>query len=177
MSRPNLLCCTIMLRLRKLCALSRIQAVIPRCSNGRTGELLCWALLKSHSRRTFISFFPLVFQQALGIPLIFGYASYFFSLAGVEDPFLATLVVNLVLIVCIIISFYTVERVGRRPSLLAGAGIMGTCTLVVGILGAIKSQNGNALVAMCAIWVAAYALSAGPIGEYRVRFQPHWLKP
>lgn len=76
------------------------------------------------------------------------------------------MVVQVVLLACIVLSFYTVERVGRRPSLLAGAGVMGSCTLIIGILGAVQNQNGSALVALCAIWVAAYAVSAGPLGEF-----------
>jgi MFS family permease len=107
----------------------------------------------------------LIFQQFLGIPLIFGYSTYFFSLAGLTDPFLGSLIVTLIFLTFILVSFFTVEAVGRRKSLMVGGAVMGICTLVIGILGTVSSSlNGAALIALCAVWVMAYALSAGPLG-------------
>lgn len=72
----------------------------------------------------------------------------------------------MILLTFIVVSFYTVERVGRRPSLLVGGLIMAICTLSIGIVGTINvEKNGTALVSLAAVWVAAYALSAGPLGE------------
>lgn len=87
-----------------------------------------------------------------------------------SDAFLSSLIVNLVLIVCILISFWTTEKAGRRPSLMSGGALMGLCTLFIGVIGSLPggvtggTGRGQALVALTAIWVAAYALSAGPLG-------------
>jgi hypothetical protein len=39
--------------------------------------------------------------------------------------------------------------------------------LFIGVLGSLPGNalNGNALVALASLWVAAYSLSAGPLGE------------
>jgi hypothetical protein len=43
---------------------------------------------------------------------------------------------------------------------------MAICLFVVGGLGFRATLPGAALVALTCIWTAAYALSAGPLGEY-----------
>jgi hypothetical protein len=76
------------------------------------------------------------------------------------DPFLASLIINIILLDFIFISLYTVEAVRRRPSLLVGSAVMGTCTSLIGVLGSIGGPlKSTASVSFCAIWVAAYALS------------------
>jgi hypothetical protein len=44
-------------------------------------------------RRTLISFGPFAWQTWLGSPIIFGYTSYYFQLAGLTQPFLGTVAV------------------------------------------------------------------------------------
>lgn len=60
------------------------------------------------------------------------------------------------------------EKLGRRPLLLGGGVVMAICLFVVGGLGFKASLPGAALVALTCIWTAAYALSAGPLGEHLV---------
>lgn len=44
-------------------------------------------------RRLLISFGPFAWQQWSGVPVIFGYSSYFFAIAGLKNPFIGTLAV------------------------------------------------------------------------------------
>jgi hypothetical protein len=71
-----------------------------------------------------------------------------------------------ILLLFIMISFVFVEKLGRRPLLLGGGVVMAICLFTVGGLGFRATLPGAALVALTCIWTAAYALSAGPLGEY-----------
>ncbi|GFZ52068.1 hypothetical protein JCM24511_09840 [Saitozyma sp. JCM 24511] len=125
-----------------------------------------------NGRRTWISFLPLATQQFLGIPLVFGNLAYFFSIAGIADPFLPSVASNAILIGGLIVAAFTVDKFGRRFLLLTGESINLICVLFMGVIGTLARQNGgelsstssNAIVALACIWVAAYSMSAGPLG-------------
>lgn len=123
---------------------------------------------KMNLKRAVISTLPFTFQNIVGVPLMFGYTTYFFQLAGVSDPFLGNLVKQLVLVVGIIIAFYTVDRVGRRTLVIGGGAVMAILSFVVGGLGFMEqtSASGMALVALCSIWAFVYANSLAPIGMF-----------
>lgn len=95
-------------------------------------------------------------------------AVYFFSLIGLKNTFTANLIIYCVLLGGVLASFYFVDKVGRRPLLLGGTAFMSVCVFAVGGLGfmTLTDAAGNALVAICAMWVAAYSVSVAPIGEY-----------
>jgi hypothetical protein len=96
-------------------------------------------------------------------------AVYFFSLIGLKNTFTANLIIYCVLLAGVLASFYFVDKVGRRPLLLGGTALMSLCVFVVGGLGfmTLTDAAGNALVAIMAIWVAAYSISIAPIGKQR----------
>ncbi|KAH7143442.1 general substrate transporter [Dactylonectria macrodidyma] len=121
---------------------------------------------KINFKRAVISTLPFTFQNIVGVPLMFGYTTYFFQLAGVDDPFLGNIVKQMVLVVGILISFYMVDKVGRRTLVIYGGVAMGIITLIVGGLGFMTqtSSSGMALVALCSIWAFVYANSLAPIG-------------
>ncbi|KAF5501311.1 Alpha-glucosides permease MPH3 [Colletotrichum siamense] len=117
-------------------------------------------------KRAIISTLPLTFQNVVGVPLMFGYTTYFFSMANVEDPFLGKIIINAILLVGIILSFYMVDKVGRRTLVLGGGfGMMVIC-FIVGGLGFMQptSASGPVLIALCGIWAFLYANSLAPIG-------------
>ncbi|KAJ0315177.1 hypothetical protein Brms1b_006290 [Colletotrichum noveboracense] len=112
-------------------------------------------------------------SQSLGGDKCRGRASHvwlhnvFFSMANVEDPFLGKIIINAILLVGIILSFYMVDKVGRRTLVLGGGfGMMVIC-LIVGGLGFMQptSASGPVLIALCGIWAFLYANSLAPIGE------------
>ncbi|ORY21515.1 general substrate transporter [Naematelia encephala] len=118
------------------------------------------------ARRTFVSFFPFCMQQLFGVPLIFGYITYFFQLVGVTQPFLITIIVNVVGMVGVLIGTFLTDFVGRRPLILVGGAVMCISLLSVGIAGSVAaSAVGNkVLIAFSIIWVIAYGCSIGPLG-------------
>ncbi|TLD07945.1 hypothetical protein PspLS_12172 [Pyricularia sp. CBS 133598] len=81
-------------------------------------------------KRALISTLPFTYQNIVGVPLMFGYTTYFFSLANVSDPFLGKLIINIVLLLGIVTSFYFVDTVGRRTLVLGGGFGMGWISLV-----------------------------------------------
>jgi len=121
---------------------------------------------KTNLKRAFVSAIPFSFQNICGVPLMFGYTTYFFQLAGVTDPFLGNLVKQMVLVAGIILSFYTVDVIGRRPLVLYGGVAMGVLTFLVGCLSFVQmnAASGSALVALCCLWAFVYANSMAPIG-------------
>lgn len=71
-------------------------------------------------------------------------------MAGIAKPFIATVAVNSVLVAFVAISFYTTERIGRRPLLVyCGAFMVPLLFIIGGIMKLPKSTtNGSAMIAM-----------------------------
>jgi MFS family permease len=109
---------------------------------------------KTNVKRAIISTLPFTFQNVVGVPLMFGYTTYFFELAGVDDPFLGNIVKQIVLVIGIILAFYTVDKVGRRTLVIYGGALMAAICLIVGGLVFMEqtSASGMALVALCSFW-------------------------
>jgi hypothetical protein len=102
--------------------------------------------------------------------------------AGLPNPFLSTLIIFILLNFFILVSFFTTERVGRRPMFIYGgicacfrlrlarlsaATVMGLFNIGLGIAGVVNptsTASQNAALAMICLWVITYALSAAPIG-------------
>jgi MFS family permease len=91
---------------------------------------------------------------------------YFFSLIGLNNAFTANVIVYSVLLGGVLASFYLIDKVGRRPLLLGGCAFMSVCVFAVGGIGFtdLGPSAGNAMVALVAMWVAAYSVSIAPIG-------------
>lgn len=75
--------------------------------------------------------------------------------------------ISIIQFVCIIISFFTTDRVGRRPLLLGAVVVMCVCLLGIGISGSVipTKATHNALLALSCIWMAAYSSGIAPVGE------------
>ncbi|KAJ4024661.1 hypothetical protein NW752_003221 [Fusarium irregulare] len=148
---------------------SVLQYEMEESSSTAKGENSDWKALftsRINMKRAVISTLPFTFQNVVGVPLMFGYTTYFFQLAGVDDPFLGNMVKQMVLVVGIIIAFYTVDKVGRRTLVIYGGAAMATICFIVGGLGFMKqnSASGMALVALCSLWAFVYANTLAPIG-------------
>ena len=83
---------------------------------------------------------------------------------GIEDPFMATIVVNVVAFVSTVPGLYLVEKMGRRKLLLIGAAGMGVSQLILAILGLTVSSKagGNALIAVVCVYIFFFEFSWGP---------------
>ncbi|KAL1629321.1 hypothetical protein SLS56_005425 [Neofusicoccum ribis] len=118
-------------------------------------------------RRTLIACLPVVMQLFMGFPLCGNYLAYFLKLSGIDDAFLITVISVLCSLISSAFAFFLIERIGRRPQLLAGVCGMLVCLLIIGLLGFFGSGeiwNSRALSAFCIIWAVFYYMSVGAVG-------------
>ena len=104
-------------------------------------------------------------QQLTGINFIFYYGTYFFKRAGIDNPFVVTLITNIVNIFATIPGLWLVEKAGRRNLLLGGAIGMTIADLIVGIVGV--AADGIAvnicLIVFVCVFICFFAASWGPV--------------
>lgn len=124
----------------------------------------------SNLRRTILGTSLQMMQQWTGVNFIFYFGTTFFQALGtISNPFLISLVTTLVNVCSTPISFYTVERFGRRPILIWGALGMLVCEFIVAIIGVTAgrtSENNTAavqaMIAFICIYIAFFASTWGP---------------
>lgn len=83
----------------------------------------------------------------------------------ISNPFLISLVTTLVNVCSTPISFWTVERFGRRPLLIYGALGMVVCQFIVAIAGTIDSSNDTVvkvMIAFICFYIFFFASTWGP---------------
>ncbi|KAI0832843.1 AmMst-1 [Trametes gibbosa] len=117
--------------------------------------------------RTFTSILVISLQQLIGVVFIGSYGTTFFANAGVKNPFLVSVAVNVVQMGMTLPGIYGVERLGRRPLLIGGAIVTSLCAYLIAILGVTTSVHDIApqrgVIALVAIFYAAYASTWGPV--------------
>jgi MFS family permease len=105
-------------------------------------------------------------QQCTGVNFIFYYSTIFLqSLHTISNPFLISLIFTLVNVCSTPISFYTVERFGRRTLLVWGALGMVVCQFIVGAVGTALPNNQaatRALITFICIYIFFFASTWGP---------------
>ena len=117
--------------------------------------------------RTFTGTFIQAFQQLTGINFIFYFGTQFFqsALPG-SNPFIFSVISNVVNVVSTIPGMYMMERVGRRNLLIWGAVWMCACELIVAVVGTAvprtNTSGGKSLVAFICIYIAGFASTWGP---------------
>lgn len=116
----------------------------------RTGYYSSWANCfrgsinkpNSNLRRTVLGTSLQMMQQWTGVNFIFYYSTSFFQTLNLGvDPFLLSLITTIVNVVSTPISFWTIERFGRRPLLIWGALGMVICQYVVAIAGTVAGND------------------------------------
>jgi sugar porter (SP) family MFS transporter len=120
----------------------------------------------SNLRRTILGTSLQMMQQWTGINFIFYFGTTFFTQLGtISNPFLISLITTLVNVCSTPISFYIIERVGRRSIMIWGALGMLVCEFIVAIIGVTDGQNHAAVSAMIAficIYIFFFATTWGP---------------
>jgi len=110
-------------------------------------------------------------QQLTGINFIFYFGTIFFtSLGTIKNPFLITLITSLVNTCTTPLSFWTIERFGRRKILIVGGIGMVIMQFIVGIIGVtagkLTTHTNNAavsaMVAFICFNIAFFATTWGP---------------
>lgn len=134
-----------------------------------------WTLFKVNRnvRRTvYLGMALQAMQQFTGMNIIMYYAPKIFSLAGFESTqqqMIATIIVGLTFVLATFIAIFTVDKLGRKPILKVGFGIMALGTLILGIcLQLIENGNASSLTSYAAVGMAimcigGYAMSAAPV--------------
>ena len=121
---------------------------------------------KSNLRRTILGTSLQMMQQWTGINFIFYFGTTFFQQLGtIDNPFLIGLVTSLVNVCSTPISFYTIERFGRRTLLIWGALGMVVCEFIVAIAGTANGSNPTTVkaeIAFICIYIFFFASTWGP---------------
>ncbi|KAK0827840.1 hypothetical protein LTR73_005442 [Friedmanniomyces endolithicus] len=119
----------------------------------------------SNARKVFIGTALQTCQQATGINFVFYYSVTFLQEIHVRNPFLIGLVTTIVNVASTPVSFYTIERFGRRPLLIYGALAMMVCEMTIAIVGLAlpNSQTANyCLITFVCLYVFFFASTWGP---------------
>ncbi|KAG5967134.1 hypothetical protein E4U56_000998 [Claviceps arundinis] len=137
---------------------------------------------KSNLRRTILGTSLQMMQQWTGVNFIFYYSTPFLKSTGaISNTFLISLIFTLVNVCSTPLSFWTVERFGRRTILIVGAFGMLVCQFLVAIIGVTVGFNHthpdpadptnsladnisavNAQIAFIAIFIFWFASTWGP---------------
>ncbi|KAG9310128.1 putative MFS monosaccharide transporter [Chiua virens] len=137
----------------------------------------------SNLRRTILGTSLQMMQQWTGVNFIFYYSTPFLQSTGaISNVFLISLIFTLVNVLSTPISFWTIEKIGRRPLLIWGAFGMLICQFLVAIVGVTIGFNKtytvgsgttaktladnipavNAQIAFIAIYIFFFASTWGP---------------
>ncbi|KAI0172273.1 general substrate transporter [Hypoxylon sp. FL1284] len=124
----------------------------------------------SSIRRTFLGAGLQCMQQLTGINFVFYFGPPFFKQLGtISNPFLISLITTLVNVLSTPISFYTIEKFGRRALLLTGASGMIVSQFIVGAIGVTQGREEahnsaavSAMIAFICINISFFATTWGP---------------
>jgi SP family sugar:H+ symporter-like MFS transporter len=127
------------------------------------------SLWKSNSnlRLTILGTSLQMMQQWTGVNFVFYFGTPFFtSLGTISNPFLISMITTIVNVVSTPISFYIIEKLGRRTILLGGAFGMVVCQYIVAIIGVATPDDNNAatsgMIAFICIYIFFFATTWGP---------------
>jgi len=116
------------------------------------------------ARVLFIGVVLAVYQQWCGINVIFYYAQEIFTAAGygVSDVLFNIVVTGTVNLIFTIVAIRLVDRLGRRPLMMAGSAGLAVVFGLIGASYAVHSR-GVHLLALVVVAMALYALSLAPV--------------
>ena len=105
-----------------------------------------------------------VFQQFVGINVVLYYAPEIFKSMGskTDVALLQTIIVGAVNLTFTVLAILTVDRLGRKPLMMAGALVMSLAMFALGTSFAAKAVGLFSLVCML-VYVAGFAMSWGPV--------------
>ncbi|KAH7160656.1 maltose permease [Dactylonectria macrodidyma] len=115
-------------------------------------------------RRTIIVGMVYLAQQFSGAGFVAGYLPYFFTVAGVNNAVGVAQGAYAIQLVGNVMSWFAIDRLGRRPMILYGSVVLTTTLLVIGGISMLNNQSAlNAMVALMAIWGFLYQLTLGAV--------------
>ncbi|GMM27913.1 hypothetical protein DAMA08_006290 [Martiniozyma asiatica (nom. inval.)] len=120
----------------------------------------------SNLRKTILGTSMQMMQQWTGINFIFYFGTTFFQELGtISNEFLISIITTLVNVCSTPLSFYTIEKLGRRTILIYGAAGMLVCEFIVAIAGTVDGDNPktvSAMIAFICIYIHFFASTWGP---------------
>ena len=135
-------------------------------------EFQGWGLFRSNPnflRTVGLGIMLQVMQQLTGINVVMYYAPRIFGLAGYgtsHDQLWGTVIVGAVNVAATFIAIGLVDRWGRKPILYTGFAVMALALATLGALlhaGVTGGASQIAAVAMLLVFIAGFAMSAGPM--------------
>lgn len=155
-------------------------AILERISGSRSAEFQVSEIAASlHQKRStwsgllspgirpavVVGFFLAILVQASGINTIIDYAPAIFSSSGwkIDGALLATFFVGLTEFVFTIVSFWLIDRWGRKPLYVVGS--LGMCAALISLLvAALSAQfHGAIVLALILIYLAFFSSCIGPV--------------
>jgi len=105
-----------------------------------------------------------ILQQITGINVFLYYAPEIFKKVGTETnaALLETVAVGAVNLTFTVVAIVTVDRIGRKPLMVAGAGGMGICLFAMGFASYYQAAGVWLLIFVLG-YIASFALSLGPV--------------
>ncbi|KAI0196586.1 sugar transporter family protein [Xylaria flabelliformis] len=122
----------------------------------------------SNLRRTILGTSLQMMSQWTGVNFVFYFGttlvSDFQDLGTIQGPFLISLITTLVNVFSTPISFWAIEKIGRRPLFLWGALGMSICQLVVAVLGTVTHSDValSVMIAFICVFIFFFASTWGP---------------
>ncbi|HTL58675.1 MAG TPA: sugar porter family MFS transporter [Candidatus Limnocylindrales bacterium] len=139
--------------------LASIRAALAQ-QEGRFAELFTHAYFKP----VLIAVVLMACSQFCGINAIIYYSTKIFESAGAvkNAAFTSTVWIGLINLLFTFVAIAFVDRAGRKPLLLIGAGVQ---AVALGLIGWMfrTGQNGMPLLACILLFIAAFAMAMGPI--------------
>lgn len=122
---------------------------------------------KKNWRRSCVAMMAFVIQNFSGMGWIVGYMSYFLQLAGMSDSaaFDMTVVISGVMVVGNMCSWFLIEYLGRRGTMLYGAVVLLVTLLVIAIMAVAGSGQAalTAQIVMMGVWAFTYQGTIGAV--------------
>ncbi|KAH9881040.1 hypothetical protein J1614_001533 [Plenodomus biglobosus] len=120
----------------------------------------------SNLRRVCLGMALQMMQQWTGVNFIFYYGSTFFQSVGIKNAFVVSMITSAVNVGSTPISFWTIERFGRRMLLIYGAVGMLLCEFIIAIVGTTAHEGSKAastcLIVFTCFYIFFFASTWGP---------------
>ncbi|CAI7597645.1 unnamed protein product [Penicillium manginii] len=129
---------------------------------------------RTNLRRTIVSIMPITIQALSGVVFTAGYSTYYMQLAGYSTAmsFQLQIVQQILSLVGNVMSYFIIDRVGRRNVMVYGLGVLTAILMVTGGLAVVGSDTANpnsagaikGTVALILVYCWWYNLTIGAAG-------------